>query len=85
VSSVCQQQGPQIEQFIRRQPDRRKAVFHQQRQNQVRISPVMFLLPWFGRPDFRWMTDLAKSVRGVNHPIARRAPAYDYAFAALGD
>jgi hypothetical protein len=45
----------------------------------------MFLLPWFGRPDFRWMTDLAKSVRGVNHLIARRAPAYDYAFAALGD
>src|SRR5882762_5134837 len=53
------QQGSQILQLLRRQPDRRKAVFYQQLQNQVRISPIMFLLPGLGGPNLCRRTDQA--------------------------
>jgi hypothetical protein len=35
------------------------AVFHQQLQNQIRISPIMFLLPWLGCANLCRMTDQA--------------------------
>ncbi len=53
------QQSPQILLLLRRQPDLWIAVFHQQLQNQVRISPVMFLFPGLGCPNLGRMTDLA--------------------------
>ncbi len=52
------------DELSRRSPDRRKAVFYQQLQDQVRISPVMFLLPWFGR------SNLSRIIRPGN-----RSPA----------
>jgi hypothetical protein len=54
-----QQQSAQIEQFFGWQPDRRKTIFCQQLQNQLRVAPIMFLLPWFRRSNRRGMADLA--------------------------
>jgi hypothetical protein len=67
---TVQQQGPQVSPFLRRQPDRGKAVFYQQLQNQVRISPIMFLLPWLGRPNLRRMADLAFDSQFF-HPVQK--------------
>jgi hypothetical protein len=39
-----QKQSSQIAQFRGRHPNRWKAVFYQQLQNQIRISPIVFLL-----------------------------------------
>src|SRR5215471_6573810 len=55
---TVQQQGSQIEQLLAGQPDRRKAVFCQQLQNQVRVAPVMFLLPGLRRSNLGGMADL---------------------------
>jgi hypothetical protein len=57
-----------------RQPNRRKAVLHHQLQNQIRISPIMFLLSWLGHPYTRWVTNLAfdsQLVRQVQKPLHR--------------
>jgi len=53
------QQRPQILQLLRRQPDRRKAAFHEHLQNQLCIAPIIFLLPRRGCPNLCRMTDLA--------------------------
>jgi hypothetical protein len=53
------QQRPQILQLLGRQPDRRKAAFHQHLQNQLRISPIIFLLPRRGCANLCRMTDQA--------------------------
>jgi hypothetical protein len=52
-------QSSQILELFRRQPDRRKAVFHQQLQNQACISPIMFLLARLGCPNHCRVTNLA--------------------------
>src|SRR3984957_17458927 len=53
------QQGPQILQLLGRQPDGRKATFHQHLQNQLCIAPIIFLLPRRGCANLCWMTDPA--------------------------
>jgi hypothetical protein len=48
-----------LSRLLRRQPDRRKAVFRQQLQNQLRISPIVFLFSWFAGSNLCRMTDSA--------------------------
>ena len=67
------QQSPQILQLLGRQPDRRKAVFHQQCQNQFSVSPIMFLLPWFGCPNHCRITDLA-FVNSLSRRLVQKSP-----------
>jgi hypothetical protein len=45
------QQLPQITLFHARGPDARKAIFHHQLQNQLRIPPIVLLLAWILPPD----------------------------------
>jgi len=57
VRLIAQEQSSQIEQLLAGQPDRRKAVFGQQLQNQVRIPLIIFLFARFRRTDLRGMAD----------------------------
>jgi hypothetical protein len=51
-------QGSQVLLLCRRHPDHRKAILHgEQVQNQLRIPPIMLLLPRLGRPDLRRMAN----------------------------
>jgi hypothetical protein len=51
------QKNLQIVLLARRHPNRRKAIFHQQREQQTRIAAVVFLLAGFRGPDLRGMPD----------------------------
>src|SRR5271166_3384669 len=51
------QQNLQIVLLARRHPNRRKALFRQQREQQTRIASVVFLLAGFRRPDLCGMPD----------------------------
>ncbi len=51
------QKNLQIALLTRRHPNRRKAIFRQQREQQASVTAVVFLLAGFGSPDLRGMTD----------------------------
>jgi len=73
------QQGPQILQLPGRQPDCWKAIFYQQCQNQVGISPIMFLLPRLRRSNLCRITNLAfdsQFFHQVHEPL-HRAGGFD--------
>jgi hypothetical protein len=55
-----QEQRPQVSELRRGDPDRGKAIFHQQPQQQARIASIMFLSTGLCLSDRRGMTHAAR-------------------------